>query len=58
MKYRGLLDLITRNEVTDSPDLPNGKGWKLTYGGQLGRWTLAEGLANWHAKSGERKTTD
>jgi len=55
MKYRGLLDLITRNEVTDSPDMPEGKGYKLTYGGRLGRHSLAEALAEWSAKSGERK---
>jgi len=46
MKYRGLLNLIGRAQV-ESADFEGGTGYKLTYGGPLGRHTLAESLALW-----------
>lgn len=54
MKYRGVMTLITRAE-TSSPDLPGGRGYKLTYGGALGAWTLAEALASWRAKHARKE---
>mgnify|MGYP001409813301 CR=1 FL=1 len=50
MKYRGLLDLLSREE-TESVDI-GGKGYKLQYGGALGRWSLAEALIAWKKKHG------
>lgn len=49
MKYRGILDLVTRSEV-EGEDFKGGKGWKLNYGGALGRWSLAEAMTIWREK--------
>lgn len=45
MKYRGCLELSKRSESTD-PD------WKfeLQYGGDVGRWTLTEAVAEWRRR--------
>lgn len=51
MKYRGLLDLQKRAESTN----PLFK-FQLNYGSAIGRWTLAEALAEWKRKHGERRT--
>lgn len=47
MKYRGLL-----KRLTASHDEETGK-WKLNYGGELGRWTLAEAFESWKEKNGQ-----
>lgn len=49
MKYRGILELITRSEV-EGTDFAGGKGWKLNYGGALGQWTLADAMKLWLEK--------
>jgi hypothetical protein len=54
MKYRGVLDLLLRSAATGA-DLPGGTGHKLTYGGPLGRWSLAAALASWHTTHGARR---
>lgn len=57
MKYRGLVELISRAEAQGA-DFAGGKGYKLTYGGPIGRWSLAEALETWHAKHGERRAQE
>ena len=42
MKYRGILDLEKRAPT----DMPHFK-YMLNYGGELGRWTLEEAVAEW-----------
>jgi hypothetical protein len=56
MKYRGLVELISRAEAQGA-DFAGGKGYKLTYGGPFGGWSLAEALTTWQAKHGERRAT-
>jgi len=51
MKYRGLFDLIGRQEVEDGVD---GQRFKLQYSANLGKWSAAEGLTLWAKKFGER----
>src|SRR5699024_7379982 len=50
MKYRGIFDLLTRNE-SDEDEL--GK-YKLNYGQSLGNWTLQEGLEIWKKKHSKK----
>jgi hypothetical protein len=47
MKYRGILQLTKRSDSED----PRFK-YQLQYESDMGRWTLAEGLAEWKAKHG------
>lgn len=49
MKYRGLFSLQSRKESED----PLYK-WMLNYESKVGRWTLAEGLAEWKRRYGAR----
>jgi hypothetical protein len=63
MKYRGVFDLHTRqdNDQTKAKGKLGpvadyySKKYQLQYEGQAGRWTLAEGLAIWKKKHGQRQ---
>ncbi|MDQ8706718.1 hypothetical protein RCO28_30225 [Streptomyces sp. LHD-70] len=48
MKYRGLLHLNSRKD-SDDPLYR----YQLDYGGELGRWSLAEGFAQWRDRHGQ-----
>ncbi|MFI5685839.1 hypothetical protein [Streptomyces sp. NPDC051636] len=48
MKYRGLLYLNSRKDSTDPA-----YRYQLDYGSELGRWSLAEGFAQWRNKHGQ-----
>lgn len=50
MKYRGLFDLHSRKEAGSKSD----HKFQLQYMSGAGRWTLAEGLAEWKRKHGSR----
>ena len=45
MKYRGILALEKRAPT----DMPHFK-YMLNYGGELGRWTLEEAVAEWRSR--------
>lgn len=47
MKYRGLLDLLSRKE-TERPEFK----YQLYYGARLGQWSLEEGYAQWRTSHG------
>ncbi|MFE7565449.1 hypothetical protein ACFU76_00555 [Streptomyces sp. NPDC057539] len=47
MKYRGLLRLNSRKDSADPA-----YRYQLDYGSQLGRWSLADGFAQWRSKHG------
>ncbi len=49
MKYRGIMDLISRKDTDDGR-------LQLNYGQEFGKWTLREGLDLWKKKHGERRT--
>lgn len=56
MKYRGLFELVSRKE---NPSWDEGatnyyqQRYRLNYQARLGRWSLAEGFAEWRARYGE-----
>lgn len=52
MKYRGVFTLITRTENEDE-SAPN--KYKLNYFGNLGQWSLQEGLKLWKEKHSQTK---
>lgn len=55
MKYRGLFELYNRKENPDwREDDPTTLRYALNYIGDIGRWTLAEGLETWRKKHGLR----
>jgi hypothetical protein len=54
MKYRGMLELVTRRENKDTGEGALERKWKLTYRGDMGNWTLEEGLKLWMQKHGQR----
>lgn len=58
MKYRGLFDLLSRKEnagwEADADDTSKMR-YALNYIADVGRWTLTEGLAQWHKKHGSRR---
>jgi hypothetical protein len=59
MKYRGLFELIKRTEAT-SPEriqAQEGHRYMLQYGAALGRWTLAQGLADWRSHHAKTRST-
>ncbi len=43
MKYRGMFKVLNRRQLDDGR-------YEINYGSDLGRWTLAEGLAEWRRK--------
>jgi hypothetical protein len=45
MKYRGLLTLTSRKDSAD-PDW----AYELQYGGEVGKWTLKEAVAEWRRR--------
>ncbi|MFD3926484.1 hypothetical protein [Streptomyces sp. NPDC058614] len=47
MKYRGLLRLNSRKDSADPA-----YRYQLDYGSELGRWSLADGFAQWRSKHG------
>jgi hypothetical protein len=47
MKYRSLLEQLTRKEVPD--------GYEINYGGPIGAWSLQEALQRWRRQWGERR---
>lgn len=65
MKYRGMFRLHSRKELdldkeSRAADIPRddpyyGQKWMLNYVSDTGRWSLAEGLAEWTRKHGERR---
>jgi hypothetical protein len=67
MKYRGLYTLLYRKENTSfdeawASDIPRddpyySTQWMLQYGAELGKWTLAEGLATWKHKHGKARVS-
>jgi hypothetical protein len=60
MKYRGVLELISRKEEGDKSDV-NGRPYKLNYGLEMGKWTLKEALRIWcekHSVKGTRPEAD
>lgn len=66
MKYRGLFDLLSRKEQAtqkpkdqhgDTTDTYYSQPFELNYGSDLGRWSLAEGFAQWQKRYGERTAT-
>jgi hypothetical protein len=62
MKYRGLFDLVSRKDNPNWTPDASGPGaayqqrYLINYEARMGTWTLAEGLAVWKAKYGERTT--
>lgn len=65
MKYRGLFRLLnkTRMEGTDENETDMSKiyynnGYKLNYGAEMGKWTLAEGLELWKNKHSQMEGRD
>jgi hypothetical protein len=54
MKYRGVLELVSRKHKPDAEGY-YGQPYELGYGSALGRWTLAEGLAEWRRRHGQRE---
>lgn len=64
MKYRGLFQLHSRKELdldkeAWAADIPRddpyySQKWMLNYLSDTGRWSLAEGLAEWQQKHGKR----
>lgn len=60
MKYRGLFELLERKERKIDPesmDHDNQK-YQLNYASRMGDWTLAEGLAEWKKRYGEKIRED
>lgn len=59
MKYRGLFELVSRKqnpawvEGATGPAAYYQQRYVLNYRARLGRWTLAEGLAEWKGRYGE-----
>lgn len=49
MKYRGVLDLLSRKDRTDGHP-----GFALNYGAKLGEWSLADGYRTWYEKHGNQ----
>jgi hypothetical protein len=54
MKYRGLFKAMNRKPIDDPADPMHG-GFKVNYSAELGRWTLAEGLADWKKHHSSRR---
>ena len=48
MKYRNVFKLLAKNEASEQ-DKKEGYAWKLSYGGVMGEWTLAEAMKRWEA---------
>ncbi|WP_372407462.1 hypothetical protein [Streptomyces luteireticuli] len=53
MKYRGLLSLRSRKDSTDPA-----YRYQLDYGSELGRWSLADGFAEWRRRHGQTERLD
>lgn len=56
MKYRGLFEILTRKEDV-KPKVGKAYKFQLNYWSPMGRWTLAEGLAEWKSKHAITKDT-
>ena len=52
MKYRGLFDLVKKDEASDAEKLVGNK-YRLGYAASPGGWTLQEGLEIWKVKHGQ-----
>ena len=53
MKYRGLLDLWKREPAKDSAF-----AYQCMYTGEMGKWTLAEAVAEWRKRGWGKTTTE
>ena len=65
MKYRGMFELLNRKEndlakqawakdIDAATNSYYAQPYELNYGSAMGRWTLAEGMAEWKRKHGQR----